>query len=116
MTIFTFSTPLFLYYYFTPKTEDGGFTSKVFRKRIYTGLILNFSALFPQKLKFGLIQCLLHRAYTVSSSWVTFSQEADFLKDVFSQNGYPEDLFTSCLTRFVNNKYCKSLIFSVPCI
>ena len=85
-------------------TEDRCFTSKVFRKRTYTGLILNFSAICPQKWKFGLIQCLLHRAYTISSSWLTFSQEVHFLKGVFSQNGYPEDVFTSCLRRFVNNK------------
>ena len=31
-----------------------------------------------------------------------------FLKDVFSQKGYPEDLFTSCLRQFVNNKCDKS--------
>ena len=49
------------------------------------------------------------RAYTISSSWLTFSQEVDFLKGVFSQNGYPEDLFTSCLRRFVNNKCDKSI-------
>ena len=36
-------------------TEDGCFTSKVFRKRTYTGLILNFSAVCPQKWKFGLV-------------------------------------------------------------
>ena len=72
-------------------------------------LILNFSAVCPQKWKFGLIQCLLHRAYTISSSWLTFSQEVDFLKGVFSQNGYPGDLFTSCLRRFANNKCDKSI-------
>ena len=80
------------------------------------------------KLQFGLIQCLLHRAYTISSSWLTLSQEVDFLKGVFSQNGYPEDLFTSCLRRFVNNKCDKNIqnskikedrvetIFFIPCI
>ena len=90
-----------------PTTEDGGFTSKVFRKHTYTGLISNFSVVCPQKWKFGLIQCLLHRAYTISSCWLTFSQ-VDFLKSVFSQNGYPEDLLTSYLRRFVNNKCDKS--------
>ena len=67
-----------------PTTEDGCFTYKVFRTRTYTGLILNFSAVCPQKWKFGLIQCLLHRAFTISSSWLTFSQEVDFLNGVFS--------------------------------
>ena len=75
-------------------------------------MILNFSMVCPQKWKFGLIQCLLHRAYTISSSSLTFSQEDDFLKGVFSQNGYPEDLFTSCLRRFMNNKCDKSIQIS----
>ena len=79
----------------------------VFRKPTYTVLILNSSAMCPQKWKFGLIQCLLHRAYTISGSWLTFSWEVDFLKCVFSQNWYPEDLFTSCLRQFVNNKCVK---------
>ena len=38
-----------------PTTKYGCFTSKVFRKHTYTGLILNFSAICPQKWKFGLI-------------------------------------------------------------
>ena len=111
-----------------PTTEDGGFTSTVFRKPTYTGLILNFSAMCPQKWKFGLIQCLLHRAYTISSSWLAFSQDVDFLKDIFSKNGYPEDLFNSCLRRFLNYKCGKEIpnskvkedtvetIFSIPYI
>ena len=82
---------------------------KVFRKRTNTGLILNFSAVCPQKWKFVLIRYLIHRAYTMSSSWLIFSQEVDFLKGVFSQSGYPKDLFTSCLRRFVNNKCNKSI-------
>ena len=45
-----------------------------------------------------------YRSYTISSSGITFSQEVDFLKGVFSQNGFPENLFTSYLRRFVNNK------------
>ena len=71
--------------------------------------MLNFLAVCPQKWKFGLIQCLLPRAYTISSSWLTFSQEVDFLKGVFSQNRYPEEMFTSCLRQFVNNKCDKSI-------
>ena len=54
------------------------------------------------------MKCLLHRAYTISSSWLTFSQEVDFLTGVFSPNGYPEDLLTARLRRFVNNKCDKS--------
>ena len=66
-----------------PANDDECFTSRVFRKATYTGLILHFSAICPKKWKFGLIKCLLHRAYTISSDWKVFSKEIDFLKNVF---------------------------------
>ena len=111
-----------------PTSEDDSFTSKVFRKATYTGLLLNFSAICPQKWKFGLINCLLHRAYMISSNWVLFSKEVDFLKDVFLKNGYPEQLFNSCVRRFLNLKHGENnsegkiqddkveTIFSIPYI
>ena len=82
------------------------FTSNVFRELTYTSLILTPPPPPPPppKWKFGLIQCLVHTAYTISSSWLKFSQEVDFPKSVFSQNGYPEALPTSCLRQFMNNK------------
>ena len=84
--------------------DKDSFTAKVFRKTTYTGLILNFTAMCPKKWKVGLIHCLLHRAYTISSDWNLFSQEIDFLKDIFTKNGYPVDLFFSCLKKFLNVK------------
>ena len=56
----------------------------------------------PKKWKFGLINCLLHRAYVISSSCKIFSDEICFLKDIFKQNGYPGDLFDSCVKKFLN--------------
>ena len=88
-----------------PTTDDELFTSKVFRKATYTGLILNFSAVCPKKWKLGLIYCLLHRAYTISSNWKLFSDEVDFLKGVFERNGYPLHVFFDCVNKFLNTKY-----------
>ena len=90
-----------------PTSDEESFTSKVFRKSTYTGLMLNFSAMCPQKWKFGLIQCFLHRAYMISSSWLLFSKEVDFLRDVFWKNGYPKELFDSCLRHFLNLKHIR---------
>ena len=57
------------------------------------------------KWKFGLIQCMLHRAYVICSSWQIFSEEIDFLKGVFVNNGYPEGLFLSCVKKFLDDKF-----------
>ena len=54
-----------------------------------------------------LIQCLLHRAYSISSNWKIFSTEIDFLRNVFRKNGYPDQMFNSCLKRFLNSKFTK---------
>ena len=40
----------------------------------------------------------------ICSNWVLFSKEVDFLKDLFLKNGYPEELFQSCLRHFLNLK------------
>ena len=78
--------------------------SQVFRKPTYTGLILNYSAVCPNIWKFGLVKCLLHRAYVVSSSWCNFSKEVDYLRNIFSMNGYPNHIFESCVKQFLNHK------------
>ena len=88
-----------------PTKENESFTSSVYRKSTYTGLILNFSAICPNPWKFGLLQCFLHRAYIISSNWILFHKEVDFLKNIFMRNGYPEDMFLSCVQRFLNNVY-----------
>ena len=66
-----------------PTLNEESITPKVFRKSTYTGPMLNFSAMFSQKCKFGLIKCFFHRAYMISNSCLLFSNEVDFLKRCF---------------------------------
>ena len=70
-----------------PKSEYDSFSSSIYRKAKYTGLLLNFSPLCPTRWKIGWINWLLHRAYTICSMWKNIN------KDVFIRNGYPVDIF-----------------------
>ena len=88
--------------------DDNNFTSSVYRKKTFTGLMLNFHAICPINWKLGLINCLLHRAYIISSTWNLFNDEADYLKNLFISNGYPVNLFYACLKRFLNKKHEKN--------
>ena len=45
--------------------KDGNLETSVFRKGTHTGVFMNFAAMAPQKWKFGLIFCMLHRAYAI---------------------------------------------------
>ena len=87
-----------------PKVDDGHISTEVYRKPTFTGLILNASALCPYKWKIGLIQCFLHRAYSICSDWSLFDKEVSFLENLFSLNGYSTHLIQSCVNRFVSRK------------
>ena len=108
------SSLAFLDTYISLPTDDNGtFSSRVFRKATHTGLILNFESICPHKWKVGLIQCLIHRAYCISSSWKAFSDEIEILRNMFIKNGYPERIFWSCVKRFTNNKFSSKPITTV---
>ncbi|MCG8430365.1 MAG: hypothetical protein MJA29_04255, partial [Candidatus Omnitrophica bacterium] len=88
-----------------PNVDEGHASTEVYRKPTFTGLLLNANAICPQKWKLGLMQCLLHRAYTICSSWSLFAKEVTFLEKLFSQNGYANHVFQSCVNRFVSSKF-----------
>ena len=46
----------------------------------------------PPKWKFGLIKCLLHNAYMISSGWCIMTKEFEFLRNLFIKNGYPDKI------------------------
>ncbi len=88
-----------------PENDSTDAVIDVFRKKTHTDLILNFNAVCPKTWKFGLIFCLLNRAYNVCSSWSLFDIEVMNLKRMFSLNGYPKELFDNCVSKFLYKKY-----------
>ena len=88
---------------------------KIFRKSSFTGLGTSyFSNIFPNYKK-TIIYTLIHRAYELSSSYINFHFELEFLRNYFKQNGYPEGLFNSAVRKFLNTKYGNKLMnYDVP--
>ena len=89
---------------FLPIDRNSPSTSTVYRKPTNTNVILNYSAICPQKWKLGLITCFLNRAYVVCSNWSLFHDEVAFLKSMFKKNGYPQAVFESCVNKFLSKK------------
>ena len=75
----------------------------VFRKKSYTGLLLNFTAFCPKSWKVGLVKCLLSRAHRICSNWQLFNIEIEKLRGIFRRNGYPVALFDSITRNFLLN-------------
>ena len=55
-------------------------TTSAYRKLTFSGVFNNFQSFIPTVYKFGLIYTLLHRCFTVTSSYEKFHLEINALK------------------------------------
>ena len=57
--------------------------TSVFRKATFSGVFTNFKSFMPVTYKFGLVYTLLHRSFSICSSYEKFYEEIVLLKDIF---------------------------------
>ena len=81
------------------------FNTSVFRKKTYTGLGTNFYSSCFFNFKVNSILTLLHRAFTVSSDWLLFHTEIEFLRKYFFDNCFPKFLIDKLVKKFLDTKY-----------
>ena len=83
--------------------HDSSFSHSVYRKPTFTGLGTNFHSFSFSQFKINAIKALIHRAFHLSSSYVHFNLEIEFLKQFFINNCYPVHLFEKILRNFLNS-------------
>ena len=83
--------------------ENSVFLTDVFRKPSSTGLGMKFDSAISFKYKINLINCLLDRAYKISSTSLSFTNEIQKLKTFFGQNNFPNDLVERVVNRNLIN-------------
>ena len=95
--------------------KDNAFFTSVYRKPTFTGLGLRYISFLPTPYKDNLIQCLIHRAYKISSTFNLFHQDVQKLRQFFSANFYPQFLFDIYLKKYLDNIFTPKLpVLSVP--
>ena len=55
--------------------------------------------------KVGLVYCMINRAYMICNDWSLFSKEIDYLKNMFTSNGYPKSMIDKYVNQFLNSKF-----------
>ena len=85
--------------------KESGFSTSIYRKATFTGLLSKFDSFTPLKYKENLIGTLIHRAYKLCSSFLNFDSEVNFLKSILSKNGYPLHLIESQIKKVLNKLY-----------
>ena len=75
--------------------EDKIFTNSVYRKPTFSGVYTHFDRFLPSTYKFGTVYTLTNRCLRIYSSWTKSHNELVCLKEMFFENGYPEDFITA---------------------
>ena len=91
------------------------FSTSVYRKVTFSGVYTHFRSFMPDTYKRGLVSTLLYRAYMINSSWLSFHEEIEKLKKIFSKNGYPTKFVDRCISAFLNKLFeKKTVVHTVP--
>ena len=86
--------------------------TSVYRKTTHTGLYTKWTSLCPLKFKRNLINYLLHRAYTICSSYIGMHKEFEFITTMLLKNGYPLNFIQTQICRFLDSKH--QICYSKP--
>ena len=109
------------------KNEGGIFTTSVYWKKRAIGLFTQYNSFTPFSYKIGLIKCLVHRAFKISSSYIIFHNEINKIKNILPKNMYPSFVIDNQIKRFLEMQYTiisnennvnnnKKVYFKLPCI
>ena len=90
----------------TVTRKNDRFETSVFRKKTFTGLGSHYLSIEPILYKINTVRTMLFRAYNLSSSYLNFNNEINFLKNYFQDNGFPDDMFYKYVKRFLDKIYC----------
>ena len=80
------------------------FITSVYRKPTFTGLGISFFSFMPFNFKVSAVKSLIFRAYHISSNYFKFHQELIFLKNFFSNNGFPNHLIDTVTKKLLNKE------------
>ena len=88
--------------------------TSVFRKATFSGAFTNFKSFMPVTYKFGLVHTLLHRSFSICSSYDKFHEEIVLLKEVFKKDEYPQFFIDKCIKKYLNKLFVpKKIIHTV---
>ena len=95
--------------------ESEKFVTSIHRKETFSGVYSNFHSYIPEEYKFGLIQTLLHRCFSLVSNEELFHKEIEKLKGILHKNAYPSKFVGKCIRIFLSKLQVEKKIYlTVP--
>jgi hypothetical protein len=85
--------------------SNGCFQTSVFRKSTFTGLSTSFFSFCSFRFKLNGIKTLINRGYRICSTFNAMHTEFEFLRSIFSLNGFPSQLVYTQIKKFMSRQY-----------
>jgi hypothetical protein len=85
--------------------SNGRFQTSVFRKSTFTGLNISIFNFFYFRFKLNGLQSLLHCGFRICSTFHAMHSEFEFLRNIFSLNGFPSGLVFTQIKKFMSKRY-----------
>ena len=92
---------------------DSSLLTSVYRKPTFTGLYLSWHSFAPRSRKLNLIRCLSYRALNICCD-CKIEDELKVFKDIFINNGYPEEVIDDNIKFTVTRLKNKNKTFGLP--
>ena len=90
--------------------QNNRLSTLIYRKQKFTDLETSFYSNISRKFKTNAIKTLVHRAFHLSSSFFSFDQEINFLRNFFASNGYPVFIFDTVCKKFLDKIYAQPTV------
>ena len=75
--------------------------TRVYRKKIFTGLPTNYFSFTSYSHKVGLIKTHVNRAYKINNTWLGFYEDINKLTDILKKNLFPAHLIEKIINRYI---------------
>jgi hypothetical protein len=95
-------------YAFNTLNVTNSFSTTIYRKPTYTGLITKWKSFVPQSYKVSTISSMIYRAIRICSSYRSMHQEFQFIEFIGELNGYPRNFIRSQIRKTLNRHIEKS--------
>ena len=83
------------------------FSTSIYRKPTFTGLLLKWNSFVPYFYKISAISSLIYRAIRICSSFQSMHIEFEFIMKLAIQNGYPQKFISNQIRKTLNRYYNK---------
>ena len=80
-------------------THRNSVVTSTFRKKTFTGLLINYFSFTPLSYKIGLIRTLIDRVFKINNTWLGFHKDITKLVFILRKNLFPVHLIDKCVHR-----------------